>query len=178
MRLFTAITIPEKQREKIYAELIQELPEQMKAVEKQNIHLTLVFIGEKNTAEAKNIQEKLSKIKHHSFQITLCGIGCFGSRVMWLGAKEGEKEITQLAEKIFAELKIPKEQVVAHATLARNKKASPKEFFGAKNNLSEKKFSTSFEATGFVLVKSSLTKDGPIYEEFPEITFSKRDSGS
>ena len=53
-RLFVAIDIPKELKEKINSELIQPLGE-VKKVQKENLHITLAFIGDASESNEKII---------------------------------------------------------------------------------------------------------------------------
>lgn len=101
-------------------------------VKKENLHITLKFLGEideKQVEIVKNLLRDISKnIKE--FTITIEGLGVFPKinfpRVIWLGIKNGESELKSLAnliEEALSKHNFPKEQkeFLAHLTIARVK---------------------------------------------------------
>ena len=181
MRLFVALKLPEETREWIYRKLVSKIPARVfKRVEEANLHITLSFIGEASKEYAAEAKEKLSRIKFAGFGAKLSDIGSFGSRVVWLGVKEGEREISGLAEKISEALGMRVERFHAHVTLARGKNADREETEKLLSELAKEKFGADLEVGGFALMESNLTPAGPAYGEvcwFSASTLRSRESG-
>jgi RNA 2',3'-cyclic 3'-phosphodiesterase len=58
---------------------------------REQLHLTLRFIGEVNEARLADIDDALSQVVAAPFTLTLKGVGCFGGknpRALWAGAAE------------------------------------------------------------------------------------------
>lgn len=174
MRCFLAIKLPEEIKNEIL-KIQKQLPEaKLKLVEPQNLHLTLKFLGNINDFQLNKIKEALKKIKFEKFRASLGDIGVFPSydfiRVVWVGMEPSEK-IKQLHEKI--DFVIEKENFKqdknfeSHITLARIKFIKNKEEFIKK--LKEIKVKPiEFLVEKFSLEKSTLTREGPIYETIKE----------
>jgi 2'-5' RNA ligase len=171
MRLFIAIEIPEDIKNYIaeIQEKIDSMNNKIGFVKKEQIHLTLKFLGEvqlNNLEEIKNILKKINFVK---FSASLSNIGVFPDenymRVIWIGL-EPEQNILELQKQIDESLKklFKKENnFKAHVTLARVKFINNKEEFieKLKNiNIENKKI----DINNFKLIKSTLTPKGPIYE--------------
>jgi 2'-5' RNA ligase len=92
MRCFVAIDLPEHIKARIFHE-IEILKQQGlvsgKFVEKENLHLTLKFLGELTEKQIKDIGEKLSEISFNKFKVSLSEIGVFPDKnfvkVLWVG---------------------------------------------------------------------------------------------
>lgn len=178
MRCFLSIELSEEAKEEV-VRIQRQLPEaKMKFVEPENAHLTLKFLGEISDFQANKIKEKLKEIKSERFQARLGGIGVFPSsdfiRVVWVAMKPEEK-VKELQEKI--DIILEKERFrkdkafKSHITLARVKFIKNKEEFVKK--LKEIKVKpVEFEVKSFFLRKSTLTKQGPIYETIKEFGLS------
>ncbi len=171
MRLFVAVDISEELREKIHPVLkaVSELSG-VKAVEKENLHITLKFLGEVSEARVVAVTEALRRVEFEPFRIYLKGFGFFPNeryvRVAWIGVREGEDKLKELAEKVNAALKkigFKPESFTAHVTVARVKKPEGRKIVDV---LSQ--FEDDFgwmEVRDFRLKKSTLTSRGPIYED-------------
>jgi 2'-5' RNA ligase len=164
MRLFIGIDLPEEIKEKVFA-LEKELPaEGIKPVAKENLHITIKFIGEKE--DASEIISALENIENEKIGIRVKGVGAFPStdyiNVIWVGA---EGKLEPLVRKIESALKMKNERFEGHITIARVKKR-----IDAKNFFERHKGEEfgSFVAKSFVLYKSTLTPQGPIYEKVEE----------
>ena len=170
-RLFVAITLDEKIKEKITA-LNEKFPKNVikaKFVPKDNIHITLKFIGEKRDNDI------IETLKHShddigSFSLHITGVGAFphsfAPKIIWVGAN-GQKigELAQSIDDHLATVGIKKEQkpYKAHITFARVKSVyEKKDVNDIIQSLSDIEIGTQ-DVTSFSLVKSTLTPKGPIY---------------
>ncbi|MFQ5647566.1 MAG: RNA 2',3'-cyclic phosphodiesterase [bacterium] len=124
-RLFVAVDLPDK----LTKELVRLRGEMSGArwVRKEQLHLTLRFIGEKETDALVNIKTGLSEINYPSFTLGLTGIGYFISngkvRVIWAGVRDNEylRQLKQKIDQALREAGIPpeKRRFSPHITLAR-----------------------------------------------------------
>jgi len=176
MRVFVAIDIDDEIKNKIF-EIQQEFKKincNIKYVEKQNLHITLKFIGEVDITKKEIIKETLSRslIEEKKFSININSLGCFpnlsGPRILWVGIEEGKKELVFLSEKIDNELSrinIKKEtkKFDPHITIGRIKSNYKISVLKEKiKELSIKNFG-SFEVGSIVLYESILKSTGPYY---------------
>ena len=171
MRLFVAVDISEELREKIHPVLkaVSEISG-VKAVERENLHITLKFLGEVSEARVVAISEALKKVEFEPFEIYLKGFGFFPNeryaRVAWIGVKEGEDRLKELADKVNAALKkvgFKSESFTAHVTVARVKKPEGRKIVEVLSKLDDD--FGRMEVKDFRLKKSTLTSKGPIYED-------------
>jgi 2'-5' RNA ligase len=174
VRTFVGIKIPQDLSSKIFkfsSEKLKNIKGKIKIVEEENIHITLLFLGEIEQNKISEIIDELKKIKHKRFSIKIKGLGFFPSyefpKVIWLGSESDE--ITNLHYKIRDKLKIfvqkedPK-SFVSHITIARVKShISPSETKKLLNENSKLEFG-EFEVKEFHLFESKLTPYGPIYK--------------
>ena len=164
MRVFIAIEVPEELKKKI-SELQKELNiDGIKLVEKENLHITLKFLGNVDEDKVDEIKKMLSSIKFENFTIKLNKIGVFPNdnyvRVVWIGCDS--KELSKLGEDINDALApmFAKEKFSAHLTIARVKlKMELNQFLNRHKN---DEFG-DFVCSEFKLFKSELTKEGPKY---------------
>lgn len=173
MRAFIAIELPEDIR-KYLVEIQKQIGDsnaKIKWVEEENIHLTLKFLGDVEEDKIEDVKNILSGIKVKPIDAKIDGVGVFPAedyiRVVWVGLKPGTRFI-ELANEIDNKLSpiVPKEkrEFKSHVTLARVKFVKDKKAFveGLKSIKVEAK---EFKVEGFVLKKSTLTKQGPVYED-------------
>ncbi len=122
MRLFTALCFDEKTKNALFS-----LSEKSKTFAegnftlRENLHLTLVFIGE--TERKSEIESALSEIEFPKFSVDFSKTGTFEKGIFWVGTSEN-KELENLQKTVFAKLKNlgfePEErEFVPHITLAR-----------------------------------------------------------
>ncbi|RLE45068.1 RNA 2',3'-cyclic phosphodiesterase [Candidatus Woesearchaeota archaeon] len=176
MRLFIAIDLPEHVKD--YLELVKREFSRYflaKWVRRENIHLTVKFLGEVKDELVDELINRLNRIKIKPFKLCIDSLGVFPSerfaRVLWAGF-DASSELIDLRRQIDSELPFGDEkEFKAHATIARIKKIKDKKGFVEKL----RKFEIErlcFEVKCFVLYKSTLTPEGPIYEVVKEFALS------
>ena len=122
MRLFTAICFDEGIKNALFsAQTEAKKFFEGKFPEKENFHLTLVFIGE--TEKEDEIQTALSGIEFPAFEIKLKGCGFFEKGIFWAGTEENKNlfELQKAVSKALNEIEIETEEreFVPHITLAK-----------------------------------------------------------
>jgi len=176
LRTFIAIEIPQNIKEKIYEAFEKEREKEkgIKWVEKENLHITLKFLGEIDEGKVKEIEKILDEIplKFKSFEAKLEEMGGFpdfkNPRVLWIGVspKEKIKEIFEFIEERIEKEKmdIEKEgrEFHPHITIARIKGKG-------KFSFERKKFLENFKINKIALFKSDLMPEGPIYTLLKEV---------
>ncbi len=88
LRLFAGLPIPDGHRQKLAS--IQNGVKDARWIATENLHITLRFIGEVDEDVAAQLAEALSEIKAEPFEVTLKGVGTFGSppHSLWVGAED------------------------------------------------------------------------------------------
>ena len=130
MRLFTAICFDEETKNALFA--AQNFAKNFSEgnfSEKENLHLTLVFIGE--TERTEEIKSALSEIEFPAFGFKISKTGTFEKKIFWAGTEENEN-LKNLQKLVFEKLKnlgfeLEEREFVPHITLAR--KLRPEENF-------------------------------------------------
>lgn len=106
MRLFIAIRFPEEIKN-ILTESIAELKKTAikgNFTRKENLHLTVVFIGE--TDQGARIQEVIKQIQSAPFRLTMGGFGRFprpGGDIYWVGV-DSNPELIDLYQELYGRL--------------------------------------------------------------------------
>ena len=131
MRLFTAVPLPVDVVDAAVAvqrQLATSLRD-VKWVERENLHITLRFIGETDPERVDRIAMALDSVATRSpFEVTVDGAGAFpergGPRVVWLGIGVGAKELGVLFHEVERALRgcgrAPEARAYrAHVTLGR-----------------------------------------------------------
>ncbi len=171
MRTFIAINLPDRIKDKI-SEMTKEFPEKgVKKVEKQNLHLTLKFLGDVDEKKLEEIKQILKTIDYSKFEISLKNIGFFPNKdfikVVWLGIEKGRNEVIGLQKQIDQKLEkcgfISEKNYEPHLTIARVKFLKDKKEFLDK--LKKIKFEDNFSVSGSGLMESNLSSLGPVYKE-------------
>lgn len=195
MRLFIAIELSEQIRGTL-AQIESHLKyagADVKWVEKDNIHLTLKFLGEVPEEKIEKIKSILDDIGKtiKSFELSLkvseegsdpFRIGAFPSinnpRVIWVGLDKGAKESIELAGKIDEELSkigFQKETrpFAAHLTIGRVRSSKNREALKQKVLFSNSQLPTPNAQliSAITLYHSKLTPKGPIYTKLYETKF-------
>ncbi len=182
-RLFIALWFPEKTKEHLdgIIKRYREVFHNLKWVEGKNLHLTLKFIGEVSLPVRKQIEDAMRafflKSDFKVFNLVISGAGVFPSwknpRVVWLGIQPEEvvkriRDVWKGIEESLSEVGIQKDVrgFSPHITLARTKKRlSASEVKQLRKELNSKVFSNiDLTVSQICLVKSTLTREGPIYE--------------
>ena len=168
MRLFVAIDFNELNN--YFIELQKQLPQSAKLSLVKSFHLTLKFLGDVQPNKVSEITDILKEIKFESFNVNLDSIGIFPTenyiRVVWIGLNPEEK-IIELQKQVDDSLKNlfkREKDFKAHITLARVRYPTDKKSFvdGIKKIKVDNKI---IEIKDFRLVNSSLTPQGPVYED-------------
>ncbi|TDA29039.1 MAG: RNA 2',3'-cyclic phosphodiesterase [Archaeoglobi archaeon] len=171
MRLFVAVDIDEEVKKNIEPLLLKLSKLQgVKPVERENLHVTLMFLGEVDESRLDEIGSALSKVRFSPFRISLKGVGKFpergDARVVWIGI-EKEDDIRELAEKVYSELKRlgfrRDKEFVAHLTVARVKRKN-REIEGVIKEFEENDFGEML-VRNFKLKQSILKPTGPVYKD-------------
>ena len=129
MRLFVSVNFPSETVDFLYDKVVKLKKESlsMNPSRRENLHLTLAFIGE--TANAEKAKKALSEIDFEPFEITVSGLGKFsrdGGDIYWAGLdKNGDyKKLEALALEVQKRLRsagfeIEKRKFSPHITLGR-----------------------------------------------------------
>lgn len=178
MRSFIAIDLKEKIREKILEKTkeLKNTKADLKFVEKENLHLTLKFLGDIGNKEDKLIRKRLKKVlqKFDRFKISLEGAGVFPNfdyiKVIWIGVKEGSERVKNLNKRICEalsdiEIKKSRHEYTPHITFARMKSGRGKEKIeGLVKGLKGEEFGKQ-KVEKIHLKKSELKEGGPVYSD-------------
>ena len=175
MRAFIAVACPPEAKENLAlaSERIKPLGD-LKVVDKENIHLTLRFLGEVEESKEAELIAALSSVKKPGgFEVCIKGLGVFpgpdSPRVLWAGAEKGDKELRELHEAVdgvIGQLGFAKEErFSSHYTIARIKYLRDRN--GLKDLLSEYRETVfgCYWVDSFYLMKSVLQRAGPVYTE-------------
>ena len=168
MRMFIAIDFNEL--ENYLTELQAQLPHGAKLSMAKSFHLTLKFLGDVQPDNAGEIVHNLKKIKFKKFTVEPDSIGFFPKedriKVVWVGLRP-EGKITDLQQQIddsLCKLFKKEKDFNAHITLARVKYPEDKKSFVEQIN-KIKVENRKMEIKDFRLVRSTLTYQGPVYED-------------
>ena len=146
----------------------------VKLVERENIHLTLRFLGEIPPGLVEEVKKALDKLSGEAFDMRLQGLGAFPTparpRVVWVGVAEGAEQLKALHAQLNTLLKplgFPpeKEAFVPHITLARVKSSrNLSSLAGLIRSLADRDFGVQ-RVEQVKLKRSVLTPKGPVYSD-------------
>ncbi|MGH6870279.1 MAG: RNA 2',3'-cyclic phosphodiesterase [Rhizomicrobium sp.] len=176
MRLFVALAIPDAVAQGLM--LIQGGVPGARWSGREQLHLTLRFIGEVDGRDAQSIDDALAAISAPRFSLALIGTGEFGGkhpRALWAGVREAEP-VAHLARKIETALQrigLPAEErkFTPHVTLARLHAAARGRVL---DWLTDHALYASppFAVDEFILYSSQLSPGGSVYA--PERSYPLR----
>jgi 2'-5' RNA ligase len=112
LRTFIAVDVSAGAIAKLQNEIMSSAgwsPRDVKPVETQNFHFTLIFLGEKSDSDIAKIKDKMAKVQFEPFTLTYAGVGAFpkpaSARVVWIGVdQEGGQKLTALANNVIAKM--------------------------------------------------------------------------
>jgi len=178
MRLFIAFDVSEEIKNYL-KDLQNQLPSGSKLNLVTDFHMTLKFLGDVADDKVDSIKAGLSNICFSQFSAKTSELGVFPDenriRVVWVGIEPKDK-IIALQQEIESALinMFPKdEHFHPHITLVRVKSVKDKKDFIKKlNNFTIKEI--EFPVSSFKLIKSTLTPDGPVYEDVAEFALKPK----
>ncbi len=173
-RLFTALEVPRNAAMSL--SLLRGGLPGARWIDVENYHITLRFIGDVDGRTADEIVNRLDRIDREEFQISLTGIGSFGSKKphsVWAGVSPSA-ELTALQgeiERICQRIGLPPDprKFTPHVTLARLRSARVEDvvhYLAGRGNF----HTLPFNVGRFVLMSSKESVGGGPYlteEVFP-----------
>jgi RNA 2',3'-cyclic 3'-phosphodiesterase len=175
VRAFIAVDVSNKNGiENLQQELLRSIkwsPREVKPVEKQNFHFTLIFLSTVDLDTIDKIKAKLLELQFKPIKVVYSGLGGFPSsdfaRVIWIGVDEkGGKDLVSLAELVIskmAEIGFESKPFTPHLTIFRIKSKNLK-----LNTIISKYNHKTFGSdviSKIHLKKSDLTPAGPVYHD-------------
>jgi 2'-5' RNA ligase len=112
MRTFIAVDVSSDAIAKLQNEIMSGAgwsPKDVKPVEAQNFHFTLIFLGEKSDGDVSRIKDKMAEVRFEPFTLTYAGVGAFpkpaSARVVWIGVdQEDGQKLAALANDVTAKM--------------------------------------------------------------------------
>ena len=170
MRLFTCVWVPDALREKIekFKQEMVNLPIKAKFVETDNLHFTVTFLGETNEEglpDLKNrLDESVKKINKFSVKIEELKLIPNENYIRVVGVKVKDSEKMANLIKSVANLIGGKYYLEQKITLCRLKNVFDKKQLKIFIETNKNVKIGEFQVNAVCLVRSTLTKSGPIYE--------------
>ena len=166
-RLFVGVFLPDEVKEPVldFQGSLAKMPMRMKPVEPGNLHISLVFLGERRDDEVKKAAAALDDVcgRYKRFTVKIGGGMVIPNesyiRVVALGVRSGGDVLESLRNDIVGA--VGGDSHPAHLTLARVRDVSDKVFVAGAVTACKAEF--YFEVGSVCLVKSVLKGDGPRY---------------
>jgi len=187
LRLFAAITLTEEIKKSLYEflKVASGTSSEVKWVQKDHLHLTLVFLGDQDEGLLPVLMSSFQSAAEafSCFRIKLGGLGAFPNlerpKVLFTPLQEGMAPLLELAKAISIHLKknhfiFDEKEFHAHVTIGRVK--APRGVEKTVQRL-EKNLPANFgemDVKGFTLFKSRLTSEGPIYQDLRQFSFRRQ----
>ncbi len=179
MRTFVAIELTDSDLLDGIKKIQSEMKIDAKPVKLENIHFTMLFLGDVTEGQAQRVKDALSSLEFSPFDIKFTGVGAFPKprfpRVVWVGTDQsGGEKLSDLARKI--------EDVLSPLGFKSDKPFKPHiTIFRIKNKIGDiSKDLAKFEnlefgaqkILEFKFKKSELTPEGPIYSDLQVVKAS------
>lgn len=167
-RLFVALELPGDIKERLVA--CRGGIENARWQSREQMHLTLCFIGEVDQPQEADIRVALAAVGFASFQVRLGGIGLFGKarkpRSLWVGAESGGP-LKHLHEKIdqglsTAGVATGSRKFTPHVTLARFRAGQARRLEDFLDHYAGLAL-PAFDVNSFALFSSHLSQTGAQY---------------
>ena len=170
MRAFIAADIPYHIRERLADVSLALGLSETRAVDKNNMHLTLAFLEELENREIGNAREAMDRARFDRFDVSIKGVYCFGNPgAIYSAVASGADKIIELARSLRVELaasdiNFDKKDFVPHVTIARMKgKVDEETLTEELCRFANREFG-SYTLDTVSLFKSILGPEGPRYE--------------
>ena len=177
LRTFIAVDIGKAIRDRAVAlqERLAQTSNIVKWVEAENLHITLLFLGEVEDREVPTVCRVVADQvqEHEAFRLTIERVGCFPNsrrpRILWIGVGEGTQEVCALHDALEPPLlelgcyRLEERKYAPDITLGRVKSERPADKL-AEALTKQAGWQGGQTTVNEVLVMSSeLTPQGPIY---------------
>lgn len=179
MRLFYAIKLPEGIKKSLseYSRQYEGISG-IKTIDKDLLHITLLFLGETKEGKLNELDDIAQKISEKDFstKIELDVSGVFPNRlkprIIWIGSRSSNERLINLFNTMRKSHNnfITKQKAdffVTHITVCRIKKVDQS------INIHEFNNSLELDIEGFSLFQSILTPQGPIYKQLKSYKFKR-----
>lgn len=176
MRLFVALNLPKKERDRVFrrARPLRDENLPIRWVDPAHYHLTLKFLGEVHPDRIERVQRILDRVAEgtRTFDVELRGFGAFPTirrpRVLWVGVDPSSalRCLKQDLEWALAECGFERETRAFHPHLTLGRatgEGGAGIFRGLDERVARLECKASFTARRLDLMNSQLTRQGPRY---------------
>jgi 2'-5' RNA ligase len=177
LRTFIGVDIGKTIRGRAVAlqEKLAQTTTEVKWVEQENLHVTLLFLGEVDDRGIANVCRAVGEEtqKHPAFPMTIEGVGCFPNprrpRVLWIGVGQGTQELCALHDALEGPLldlgcyRREERAYTPHITLGRVKSERPSDQLPAALAKNAGWHGGQTTVDEILVMNSELTPKGPVY---------------
>jgi 2'-5' RNA ligase len=153
---------------------LEQTGSDIKCVERENVHLTLKFLGDVRPGLIDEVVEAVSSLRVEPFRMSIKGVGVFPNlrrpRVVWVGVTGGTQELKAAFDSLEPRIvglgfKPESRRFSPHITIARVRSGRNRDrLVEAVTGLRDADFGGA-EIAHVKLKKSVLTPRGPIYSD-------------
>jgi 2'-5' RNA ligase len=185
MRLFVAVELPDETKRAIAAEqkriaaALGSARDSLKLVKPEQIHLTLLFLGEVQEARVQPVIDAMNiAVDLPVFDIAFGGAGVFPTRgvprVLWVGVTEGAAPLSILQSEIARRIRalgiaFDDRPFQPHLTVGRWRESRGR----ARGALPEVAEISNLQVTLATLYQSRLSSSGPAYTALAHATLAR-----
>jgi 2'-5' RNA ligase len=177
MRTFIGVPLSPAIRDRLVALQAQfaETGVDVKWVELENLHVTMLFLGEVDAREVLTVCKTVERVTTamEPFVMRVAGIGCFPNprrpRTIWAGIEEGSQQLVELHDALEVPLmeqgcyRREERAFTPHITLGRVKGESDTRVLAEAMKQQADWFAGQMTVTEIHVLSSELKKDGPVY---------------
>ncbi len=177
LRTFIALGLDRTIRDRLVQlqETLARAAPEVKWVEPENLHVTLLFLGEVNDRDVAAVCRAVGNVAAglEPFTLSVERPGCFGNprrpRTLWVGAGEGTQETVALHDALEPPLlelgcyRREERQYTPHTTLGRVNSSRPNEELAAALAKHAGWQGGQQPVREVQVLSSELTREGPIY---------------
>jgi RNA 2',3'-cyclic 3'-phosphodiesterase len=176
-RTFIAVELSEDVREQLLAlqKSLDAAKADVKWVEPENLHVTLLFLGEVDDRElpavCRAVQEAIAELP--AFTLSVQGVGCFPNprrpRVVWAGIGQGLQETVAVHDAIEGPLldlgcyRREERKYTPHITLGRRRSEGPADTLGRELARHQGWSAGESSVEAIHVMASELSSHGPHY---------------
>ena len=184
-RLFIALEIDDETRQTLTTlqfDLSRQFPDiEVKWVEPENLHLTLIFLGDVDSRELHAITKIMKTIGQDEppFSMSVQGLGAFPSqrrpKILWMGVDDGSETVSRLHESLSEPLielgcyRAESRGYTPHLTLGRIQADSDNSVFSSVFGEHKNRTAGTLIVPQLTLFTSELRRDGPEYSVIEQV---------
>ncbi len=178
IRTFVAINLPSNVKRMLakYTRDVSGKNYEYKWVARENLHITLAFLGEIPADDITRLNSAVERTaEHHKpFDAQIGSVGTFGS-VIWVGLAEGDEKCQEIYNSLRSELMmmnfhLDDRRYHPHITIARARRRMDPET-KRRFEMNEPPKQMKFQLTELTLYESILQRDGPEYIQLNRVPF-------